>query len=529
MQPDRVTLGDLSARAARRTPDRTAFVDAATDESVTFAEFETLATRAANALLDAGLDPGDRFAVVADNSIDCLLAQFGALKAGVTAVLLNADLAADDLAYQLGHAEVDGIAVDGDLVEKVEPFLEDANGDAAADADGGAVDPVLAIRGADGYPDFRTFVEAGDADPPEVEIAGGDDALIMYTSGTTGRPKGVVHTHDSYAYNVANVIAACDLSRFDTQVAVLPLFHIQQDSFAKAALGVSATTVIYRAFDPETVLEDVEARGLTYLNLMASMYRRLFEAGAEEETYDLSGIRRCVYGMPMEMSLRERVVEETGAKLRTVCGQTEAGITLYFDPEWQLEKPGNYVGRTAAFADAAIVDEDGTELPQGEEGEIGYRGPTIMDRYLKAPEKTADTWRGGWHRSGDVGVVDEDGQIRFVDRKKDLVKTGGENVSSTKVENVVGDHPDVGEAAVVGLPHSEWGEAVTAFVVPAGDAGGDLDPEAVRAHASERLAGFETPKEVVVVEDLPHTATGKIRKRALASRHEDYYRNENRT
>lgn len=509
MNPDRQALGDFPARAARRTPDRTAFVDAATGESVTFREFDTLTTRAATALLDSGLAPGDRFAVVAANSIDCLLAQFGALRAGLVAVLLNADLDSDALAYQLGHAEVSGLAVDGGLLGRVEPFLE--SNDAA---------PVLAIGGAEGYDDFRAFVDSGSPESPGVPVDGDDDALVMYTSGTTGKPKGVVHTHRSYGYNVANTIAACDLSRFDTQVAVLPLFHIQQDTFAKMALGVSATTVIYREFDPETILEDVESRGLTYLNLMASMYRRLFEAGAE--SFDLSSVRRCVYGMPMEMSLRERVVEATGAKLRTVCGQTEAGITLYFDPEWQLEKPGNYVGRTAAFADAAIIDEDGEERPQGEEGEIGYRGPTIMDRYLKAPEKTAETWRGGWHRSGDVGVVDDDGQIRFVDRKKDLIKTGGENVSSTKVENVVGDHPDVAECAIVGLSHPEWTEAVTAFVVPHDT----VDSEDVCAYARERLAGFETPKEVVVVEELPHTATGKVRKRELASRYADHYTTE---
>jgi long-chain acyl-CoA synthetase len=192
-----------------------------------------------------------------------------------------------------------------------------------------------------------------------------------------------------------------------------------------------------------------------------------------------------------------------------------------FQPEWQLEKSGNYWGRSTINTDVAIMDEEGNILPQGEVGEIVYRGPNIMDGYLKNEEKTREAFEYGWFHSGDMGYFDEDHLLKFVDRKKDLIKSGGENVSTQKVESTLLDYPGVAQVGVVGLPHERWDEAVTAFVVPTPDA--DVTAEEVKEFCRERLAGFETPKSIEVVEELPQTSTGKVQKFKLAQTNEDYY------
>lgn len=197
-------------------------------------------------------------------------------------------------------------------------------------------------------------------------------------------------------------------------------------------------------------------------------------------------------------------------------------MIMFFNPQWQLEKEGNYIGRSGPYADAAIMDDDGNLLPQGKEGEIVFRSPAVMDRYINNEEKTRELWRDGWHRTGDIGKFDEDGLLLFIDRKKDMIKTGGENVSTTKVQNAVSDHPAVEEAIIVGLPHENWTEAVTAFVILNNNA--EATEADILSYLRGRLANFEVPKDIEFVDDLPRTATGKIRKVEIKKDYEDKYR-----
>lgn len=507
----RSDLGTLATRAARRSPDGVAFVDAATGEETTFAEFEAHAGACADALEDRGVERGDVLAVLATNSVEMYAAHFAALSLGAVTLFLNVDLTPSDLAYQLEDAGADAVVYDPELEEKLEPYRADATLEPALTT------AQVAELDASGETDARAGRELGSRD---VVIDPSDPALILYTSGTTSKPKGVVHTHRSYSYGVINTLVGGDVRRDEIQVGVLPLFHIHQDLWTKAALCVGATTVLYDEFEPESFVESVDRYDVTYLNLMASMYRRLVEVDVPAGA--VSSVRRCVHGMPMEMSLRERIVETFDADLQKVYGQTEALIATFLDPEWQFEKPGNYVGEPTPFVEVAVMDDDGGLLDRGETGEIVLRGPTVMDGYLNMPEASAATWADGWHHTEDVGLIDEDGLLFFVDREKDVVKTGGENVSSIKVENCVGEHPAVSECAVVGLPHETWGEAITAFVT----ADGDVTAEELRAHCAAHLAGFERPKAFVVRSEFPYTSTGKITKSQLKREYREYYRDD---
>lgn len=511
-QVGRIAAGDIARRAGNRTPEKTAFVVPAKDETVTFAEFDDRANRAANALLASELGEGSRVAVVAGNSLQFLEAYFGALKSGVVPVFINPEITAEDIAYELDHSEADALLVDDALYAKLEPLLDGREIDALATFEWSGEDvPVQS---------FRTFTDGQDDDEPNVEIEDGDLAQIMYTSGTTSKPKGVLLSHKAIHSGSLNGAINSDITRHDTVSCVMPLFHCAQLTLVKAALHVSATTVVRRNFEQDAFLEDVEERDVSWAFLLPVMFEGLL-AREDIDDRDLSSLQFCMYAMtPMGNKTLKACIDTFGADFALGSGQTEVyPPTVLYDPEWQLEKEGNYWGTGNANTDVAIMNDDGELLPQGEVGEIVYRGPNVMDGYLKNPEASEAAFEHEWFHSGDMGFFDEDHLLKFVDRKKDMIKSGGENVSTQKVESTLLDHPAVAEVAVVGLPHERWGEAVTAFVIP-----GDSDPDDIQAYARKRLAGFETPKAVELVEELPKTTTGKIQKFELAEEEEDYYR-----
>ncbi|SEH18161.1 long-chain acyl-CoA synthetase [Natronorubrum sediminis] len=511
----RVTAGDIVRRAGNRRPDKDAFVVPATDERVSFGEFDDRVNRAANAFLESGLASRDRLAIVAANSLEFLEAYFGALKAGLVVVPINPEITTDDVGYELDHASVDALVVEDTYYPKFEGVFEERDLETLAViewSDEGTV-PV---------PEFRAFASEHDAAEPEVELEGSDLAQIMFTSGTTSRPKGVCLPHRALHAGSINNVVGGEVSRNDVKCGLLPMFHCAMLSQVKAVLHVSARMVILRGFEPNQFLECVETYAVTDVTLLPSMYTELL-ARDDIRDRDLSSLRRCTYAMtPIGNETLAECIEVFGAEFSLGSGQTEAyPPTCTYHPEWQLEKEGNYWGTALPNTDIAIMDDDGQLLSDGEVGEIVYRGPNVMDGYLENEERTREAFAHGWFHSGDVGYFDEDGLLKFVDRKTDMVKTGGENVSTQKVESVLLDHSDVDEVAVVGIPHERWGEAVTAFAVSYGD---DPDPDDVLEYARGTLAGFETPKAVEFLAELPQTATSKVQKHVVSENHEDYYR-----
>lgn len=509
----RVALGDVVTRSCRRTPDKTALISAETGESVTYREFNARVNQAAHAFRSTGLEKGDRVGFVTANSERMLAAEYGALKAGLVPSLNNVGVDPETLKYQLDKAEIKALIVDDVFYPKVKPYAEQAN-----------LSVMVVVEWEMNAPDeatsFESFIKGRSEAEVDVEIDGDDPALIMYTSGTTAKPKGVLHSHRSYAWLTTIVTMKKKLKRSDVTSQVFPMFHIAEAT-TRSALMSSATSILFRSYEPEACLEAIEEYDVTIFSLMSSMFRRLFTK-CDVASYDLSSVRLCMYGMPMEMSMRDRIITEFDCELLCTLGQTEAGILVYFDPEWQLEKPGNYVGWSGPFTDVAIMDDDGDLLSAGETGEIVYRSPSIMEGYLDDEAKTEEVWRHDWHHTGDVGKFDEDGQLLFVDRKKDIIKTGGENVSSSKIQNVIGDHPGVAECVVVGLPHERWGEGVTAFIIP--ESSGSVSSEDIRTFAEDKLGEFERPKGIEFVDNLPQTETGKIRKIDVSQEYQDYYR-----
>lgn len=512
----RVALGDVLHRAARRFPGRTALIDG--DRSLSFKELDAASNRMAHALLAQGLCPGDRVAMLCENSAWMVTAMFGIYKAGLVWVPINPALAVDAIGYILQHAEARHLVIDGALLarmgmrevaEAFGPHLTECS-----PAQDRSTQHGLSIeQRIEGQVDIL----------PEIAIDGHDLVQIMYTSGTTGNPKGVMHSHASiHSVLMCNLVewgAGVDGEVFSCH---LPLFHVGQHVVTLSALLAGITSVVMQGFDAGRLLEAIERHRISLLVGLPMMYRALLDHPQRAAT-DLSSVRLCIYAMaPMSKTLLLRLLDEICPRFALCSGQTEMyTAATIFRPEQQLKRFGAYWGVAALVNEMGVMADDGTLLGAGQVGEIVWRGPNVMLGYYKDPVATAHAWRFDWHHSGDLGQWDDDGELLFLDRIKDMIKTGGENVPSIKVEEVLLRHPSVRNVAVVGLPHDRWGEAITAFLV--------VDPERpvtqaeMDAFCREHLGTFEVPKGFVQLPQLPASSTGKIQKFALRQSHLAYY------
>ncbi|MCL6574554.1 AMP-binding protein [Kyrpidia sp.] len=512
---NRVALGDILRRSARRFPDKAALVDGQT--RVTYRELDERTNQFAHYLLSSGLSPGDRVATICQNSHLFVMAYSGIQKAGMVWVPINPGLGPEDLRYILEHSEA-RVAVADDLI------LADPR---RREAIAGNVERLLVIpyEGLDPGGAGISFESTLDGQPgkePDVDIADRDLAQIMYTSGTTGRPKGVMHSHLSVFVATLSNLVEMDVRRDDVATAMMPLFHCAQHVMTTGFLHIGTTNVIIRRFDPVGFMEAVQRERITWVFALPMMYRALLDH-PERKRFDLSSLRYCLYAMaPMDERTLRRAIGELCPNFALGTGQTEIYPgTMIFAPEEQLRRFGPYWGASTIINDTAVMDDEGRILGPGQVGEVVHRGPNVMMGYYKQPDATEESRKFGWHHTGDLGMWDPDGQLIFVDRKKDMVKTGGENVPSIKVEAVLLAHPGVANAAVVGLPHPKWAEAVTAFVVR--KPGSQVTEEALLAHCREHLGGFEVPKVIRLVDQLPLTTTGKVQKHVLREQYRDLY------
>lgn len=511
---NRVALGDILRRNARRYPDKVALVDG--EVRLTYRELDERCNRFAHYLLSLGFEKGDRVVTVCQNSHEFVTTFFGIQKAGLVWVPVNPALGPDDIRYILEHSEARAVVAD-DLI-----LADPRRRQVMVDAVGHVVE--ISYSGDEprhGVP-FSAALEGQPAEEPLVDISERDLAQIMYTSGTTGRPKGVMHSHLSVFLATLSNIIEIGMKRDDVATAMLPLFHCAQHVLTTSFFHIGARNVILRGFDPVQLMATIAREKVTWVFALPMMYRALLDH-PERANYDLSSLRYCLYAMaPMDEPTLRRAVAELCPNFALGTGQTEMyPATMLFRPEEQLRRFGSYWGESALINDTAIMDENGRILGPGEVGEIVHRGPNVMIGYYKDPEATEESRKFGWHHTGDLGMWDEDGQMIFLDRKKDMIKTGGENVPSIKVETVLLSHPDVAGAAVVGLPHPKWAEAVTAFVVP--KPGKEISEEALLEFCKERLGGFEVPKAICVVDQLPLTTTGKVQKHVLRDRYRRLY------
>ncbi|MDM0009735.1 AMP-binding protein [Variovorax sp. J22G73] len=515
----RVALGDVIHRSARRFGTRTALIEG--EHRMSYSELDAASNRFAHHLLGLGLLAGERVGMLCNNSIQMVVALLGIQKAGLVWVPINTALAVDAIGYILAHAEVRHLVIDTALHARPElgALLQDTG-----------VAPLLCVLDGDtpppGIATVPQAISHGPQTLPDVPIDSTQLALIMYTSGTTGRQKGVMHSHASvHSVLLSNMVEwASSPERADVWSSVLPLFHCGQHTVLMSALAVGGALVVLRGFDPGAVLGAIERHKITVMVGLPMMYGALL-AHPQRASRDLSSLRLCVYAMaPMSRTLLLRLLDEFCPHFALVSGQTEMypGATI-FEAHEQRKRFGSYWGVGTLVNEVAIMGDDGELLAPNQVGEIVFRGPNVMLGYYKDPEATASAQRFGWHHSGDLGKMDDDGQLIFLDRLKDMVKSGGENVPSIKVEEVLLRHPGVMNAAVVGLPHAHWGEAITAFVTRRPDAPADFTEAALTAHCKEHLGGFEVPKEIVFLPALPMTSTGKIQKFELRKAHQDLY------
>lgn len=487
---------------ARATPTATAVIDG--DRTLTFAALDERASRLGQHLLGSGLAPGDRVAVLLGNRLEYPEIAAGIAKAGLVMVPLNPRLTAPEARYVLEHSGARAVVLDDALADVV--------GETVAELRLAA----LSIDGARLGPAYELALEAARATDPGVRVGELDPFCIAYTSGTTGRPKGVLISHRSRALTFYMSALEWGLGTGRVSAAVAPMYHGAGFAFGYAPVFTGGTVTMLRRWDPEELLALVERDRVQSAFLVpthAQMLRAL-EDGAIGRR-DLASLDTLYFNAAaLPWALKEWVMATFPAcGVHELYGSTEAGIVTNLRPVDQRARPGS-VGHPWYLTEVRVVDDAGDPVGPGEPGELFSRSPYLMNGYHDDPVATAEcTTPDGFLTCGDVVTLDEDGYVSIVDRKKDLIITGGLNVYPREVEEVLAGHPAVVEAAVVGVPEATWGEEVVAYVVLR--PGAALDADELTAHCRARLAGYKVPRRWEVSGPLPRNAAGKVLKREL--------------
>ena len=512
----RQSIADLLHRSALRYPDAPAVSCGRTDW--TYAQFDAICSRLAAGLARAGIDKGDRVAILARNSHAFAAMRFALARLGAVLVPINFMLKVDEVAWLLRHSGARLLAVDGELAE---------TGRRAA-ALGTAVEGLVGLPGENEAAPATTELDFDElavcADPPvEPDLAAGDLAQLVYTSGTESSPKGAMLSHEAVVWQYVSCIVDGEMSRHDRFLHSLPLYHCAQlDCFLGPAVYLGAASFITATPSPQNVLPLIERHRISSFFAPPTVWISLLRSPLFDR-HDLSSLRKGYYGasiMPVEV-LREMQARLPRVRLWNFYGQTEiAPLATVLPPEDQMRKPGS-AGRPALNVETRVVDDLMRDVAVGQVGEIVHRSPQLLSGYFDDPERTKAAFEGGWFHSGDLGVLDDEGYLAVVDRKKDMIKTGGENVASREVEETLYELPQVSEAAVIGVAHPRWIEAVVAVVVVKD--GRTLSEEAVVAHCGARMAGFKVPKGVVFATSLPKNPSGKLLKRELRLRYADLF------
>ncbi len=494
---------DFLRNAAVRFPDRLCMVEG--DRSLTFAEVDERASRAAAALHGLGLRRGDRVALLACNELEYLEIQLATQRAGMVLVPLNYRLAVPELAFIVADC-APRLLIYG-------PGLEEAAGQLG-------VEHLWHLGPSGAGASYDDAVAAAPARPHDTYVDAGQASAIMYTSGTTGRPKGAVISCGAVWARCGVMAAEADIRPGDVFVQCLPMFHIAAHT-SYGFIYRGGTVVLAREFDPAGVVELLSRWSATHVLLVPTMIN-LLTLEPTAVSADLSRLRLVLYGAsPIAPEVLRRAIDTFRCGFLQFFGMTETfGVSLLrpedHDPVRYPERLGS-AGTDTLSLETRIVGPDGTDVAVGAVGEILSRGPTVMDGYWNDPVATAEALADGWMHTGDLGYREADGCLYVADRLKDMIVTGGENVYPREVEDALHEHPAVLEAAVIGVPDDRWGERVHAMVVLC--PGAVAEPEELAASCRRQLAGYKVPKSVELVAELPKNATGKILKRVLRERY----------
>ncbi|MEX2495384.1 MAG: AMP-binding protein [Woeseia sp.] len=506
--PDSAYLPEIIALNGRWLRNKAAVV--ADRESLSWAAFAQRTSQVANGLLEAGLKHGDRVILLMDNSLEMAEAIFGTIRAGLTVVPLNVSVTDQTVRSMVIDSGARAVIASGQHVGRVESIREElpaAIGERYFSVSSGAPAGWLA---------FSTMREAASPSPPNVRVAAADSCNIIYSSGTTGLPKGIVHSHAcrmAWANDMAIALRYHAGAR-----TLVPLGMYSNISWVAMLSTVLAggTLVIRSRFDQQDCLQVMQDEKITHFAMVPLLYQRLLEYDGFDR-YDLSSLQAYMCcGSPLGLPLKKAVIERIPGDLIELYGLTEGLVTI-LSPE-DAEQKIESVGRPPPGQDIAIIDDDGMELPAGEAGEIAGSSRIMMSGYHNnAKETEAATWLhpngSRWLRTGDIGRVDEDGFLYLVDRKKDMIISGGQNIYPADIEAVIGLHQDVRESAVIGLPSKTWGETPVAIVVRR--PGSALDAEDLTSWANSRLGKQQRIAVTMLIDELPRNPNGKILKREL--------------